>query len=232
MVQQVTQQQQDVQQVFVVTNTVQQTVPPPPIVGTTTTPPSVLSTTDNFQVIDEANNTAFHTPGRPFTGTIAGVQNEYVNLNPTNLDVTAITPSAFIKTGDGNDTLASFFGRNVLDAGGGSNVMIGGVGKDTFLASVTDSSNNVVDLLKNFGVGDDAVIRGLSASDFSLNFNDTTGAFGKELQITATPNNGGPSATVAFAGYSTGDIASGRLTISFSQEQGSNTPFMLVHANS
>jgi len=226
---QVIQQQQQVQTVL--QSTVVTPPPPPPQAPT-------LSATDNFQVLDEASQTGFHTPGTPYSGTVVGVENEYVNLNPTNLDVTAITPNAFIQTGNGNDALEGYTGRNVLDAGAGSNVVVGGAaGNTTFLASVASASTqgapNVIDLLKNFHGGDDAIIRGLNASDFTLNISDATGAFGAELLVVATSNvAGGPSATVAIAGLTSGDLASGRLSISFSTDPSNGQPYMLIHANS
>jgi len=195
------------------------------------------SPNDNFQVVDEARNVSYYTPGSPYTGNVVGVENQYINLNPTNLNVTAITPNAFIRSGPGNDTLAAFAGRNVLYAGAGSNVSVGSPGTDTFLANVspaaTQNTQPITDLIKNFGAGDDAVIRGLSASDFSLEFLDANGAFGPELRIQASSNiPGGPTATVALPGYTTGDLVSNRLSISFSIDQSTNTPYMLIHANS
>jgi Ca2+-binding RTX toxin-like protein len=206
-------------------------VGPPQQVGTATTPPPALSATDNFQVLDEAAQAAFQTPGAPYPGPIAGIQNEYININTTNLDITAITPNAFIQTGSGNDTLQAYFGRNVLDAGGGSNVMIGGIGgTDTFIANISEAgSNSLTDLIKDFHINDDVVIQGLSPSTFSISTSTSVGAFGQQLEIDAVPNGGGPTSSISIAGYSANDIG-GKLSISFSQDPSGN-PFMLVHAN-
>ena len=232
--QQVVQQQANIQPVITAVTTSQTTAPvnvgPPIAVGTAGTPPPALSATDNFQVIDEAAQAAFQTPGAPYPGPIAGIQNEYVNINTTNLDITAITPNAFIQTGSGNDTLQGYFGRNVLDAGGGSNVMIGGVGgTDTFIANIEGSSASLTDLIKDFHINDDVVIQGLDPSAFAISTSTSVGAFGQQLQIDATPNGGGPTASISIAGYSANDIG-GKLSISFSTSS-SGTPFMLVHAN-
>jgi Ca2+-binding RTX toxin-like protein len=238
---QVTQQQQNVQTILVQAPTPAISVGPPQQIGTPTTLPP-LAATDNFLVIDEAAQTAVFTPGAPYTGTVAGVQNQYIDINTTNLDITAITPNAFIQTGTGNDALQALSGRNILDAGGGSNVLVGGPGgQDTFLATVADGTNtgkvpanqpSLIDLIKDFHAGDDAIVRGLSPSDFTLSFTDATGALGPELLVTATANSASAqNATIALAGFSTGDVSSGRLSISFSQEQ-SGVPFMLIHANS
>jgi len=226
------------QQQTIVQNVLQQTdivVPnvPPPVVGTVTTPPTPLAATDNFQVIDEASQNAFHTPGSPYSGTVPYVANQYVNLNATNLEITALTPSAFIKSGSGNDTLQAYSGRNVLDAGGGSNVLVGGVGVDTFIASVNTFAivpETVSDLVKNFHAGDDMIVRGLTPNDFA-GFTDGTGAYGPELEINATGANGS-TVKVRLAGFTTGDVASGRLTASFSSDPTTKVPYLSIHANS
>jgi hypothetical protein len=231
LVTQVIQQQQVAQTVLVQNTQAPVNTPAPPTQGTATTPPAPLATTDNFQVIDEADQIAFHTPGSPYTGTTPEVQNQYININPINLDITAITPNAFIKSGDGDDSISAYYGRNVLDAGGGSNALIGGVGLTTFLATVPNASSptTVVDVFKNFHAGDDAIIRGLSPTDFSLTLSDITGAFGPELLLQATPNGQStPTATVAIAGYSQADVG-GRLTVSSSVGP-DGIPFTLIHA--
>jgi Ca2+-binding RTX toxin-like protein len=228
--QQVVQQQQQVQQVLVQAPTPPVVIGPPNFVPSNNGNNTPLAATDNYQVIDEAAGFAYHTPGAAYSGNVAGITSEYININTTNLDVTAITPNAFIKTGSGNDTLQAFTGRNVLDAGAGSNVMVGGNGKDTFIAT---AGNNTVDLIKNFHGGDDAVINGLNANDFTLNFTDANGAYGAELQLSATSNaTGSAAATVALAGFTTGDLNSGRLSVSFSVNQQTSTPYLLIHANS
>ena len=232
--QQVVQQQANIQPVLTAVNTSATTTPvvqgPPLPVGTATTPPPALSATDNFQILDEANQAAFHTPGSPYPGPIAGIQNEYININTTNLDITAITPNAFIQSGSGNDTLEAFYGRNVLDAGGGSNVLVGGVGGiDTFIADIS-GGGSLTDLIKDFHINDDVVIKGISSSTFSISTSTSVGAFGSQLEIDATPNGGGAASTISIAGYSAADVSSGKVSISFSTDSSGN-PFMLVHAN-
>jgi hypothetical protein len=89
----------------------------------------------------------------------------------------------------------------------------------------------VTDLIRNFHSGDSAIVQGLTPSSFRLNFTDATGAFGPQLEVHASSNtSGGPNVTLAFAGYSTGDLANGRLTVSFSTDPTTNQPYMLVHA--
>jgi len=229
------QTQQVAQQVLLSSNTVANTNTPPPtaIITPSNPAPVQIASTDNFQVVDETQQIGFNTPGQPYTGTIGGVTNQYVEINADRLDIKALTPNAFIHSGSGNDIITAFAGRNVLDAGSGSNVMAGGIGQNTFIASVVGEQpgSNVVDQIKNFHAGDDAIIRGLSPSDFTLQFSDATGAFGPELLLQATSKSGGPNATIGLAGFSTGDLASGRLSLSFSNEP-SGTSFLLIHVNS
>src|SRR4051794_19114126 len=91
------QEQPIVQQVLASSNTAVNTPPPPP-----------GPTVNNFQVDDMTTATSFNRPGMPYTGPVAGVQNQYVQLNADNLDIKALTPNAFIHSDGGNDTLTAF----------------------------------------------------------------------------------------------------------------------------
>jgi len=111
--------------------------------------------------------------------------------------------------------------------------MVGGIGQTTFVANITNPSVAITDLIKNFRSGDDAIIRGLTPADFSLNSTDSISAFGSSLTLGITPNSNptGPSSAVTFTGFSTTDLSNGRLSASFGTDPQTNVPFLLVHAN-
>jgi hypothetical protein len=114
----------------------------------------------------------------------------------------------------------------VLDAGGGSNVFVGGIGgQDTFIANVS-GNQSLADLVKDFHVNDDIVIKGITSS---ISTSDSVSAGGTpSLQILGT-NTSGQAVSVSVAGYSSSDIG-GRLSVSFSTGP-DGVPFMLIHGN-
>jgi len=195
-------------------------LPPPP------------APTDNFQVVDENADLAFKTAGAPYPGPQPGVVNEFIDLNPDNLNITALTAGAFIHSGSGNDSLSAFAGTNLLNAGGGSNVIIGGVGQDTILvdAALAPSKSSVADLIQNFHSGDSLVINGVTPADFTLTTSNANSAFGPSLLITASQtSNPGVTTTVALAGRSAAEVTSGALQLSYSTDA-SGSPFLLIHS--
>jgi Ca2+-binding RTX toxin-like protein len=243
--QQVVQQVQQVQQVLQ-QNTAADNAPP--AVGVVSVAPQV-SATDNFQVIDESLHIAYHTPGVPYAGSVAGISSQYINITPTNLNVDALTPGAFIKTGAGNDYLQAFAGRNILDGGAGSNIFTSGVGTDTMsMDAAKPTQNSWIDLIKNFHQGDDAIVNGIQPNGFVITTNDIVTAGGPALVIEATQATGGAANAAAgiaqngpdaqghtlleIAGYSRADLDSGKLSLTFTNDvTNNNTPYMLVHAN-
>ena len=90
--QQITQQVQQVQQVVSSQNAVE--AGPNTTTGVPTGPQTSLppppAPTDNFQVVNETQGLAFKTPGAPYPGPAAGVVNEFIDLNPDNLNITEI----------------------------------------------------------------------------------------------------------------------------------------------
>ncbi len=107
----------------------------------------------------------------PYTGPVAGVQTEVIDITPDNLNIMATADSLFIKTGAGNDAIALHGGTNVVDAGGGSNFLTSGGGFDTFFldarnipaaASAAGPVPGAIwDTIQNFGHGDAATLWGI-----------------------------------------------------------------------
>jgi len=153
----------------------------------------------------------FDTPGAPYVGPLP-ITSEYVDINQTNLMIAAKTPSVYINSGSGDDTLVALAGRNYLDGATGNNMLIGGTGIDSFEVAA-DPTGSVTDVIQNFHAGDDILFTGLTANDFKV----ATSTVGGALDITATSiRPGGPTATLLIQGYSAADVASDRIAVTFS----------------
>ena len=109
------------------------TISGPPISGNTTTlatiqqwlaadtaAPARPPAPQNVAVHDNTTGTDMPNSSAPYNGPVSGVQNQYINITPDNLNVTAKADNLFVATGAGNDAIALHGGTNVVDAGGGS----------------------------------------------------------------------------------------------------------------
>ena len=166
-----------------------------------------------------------------YTGPVANLQGEYINITSDNLNTTASTPGWFIHSGSGMDAIAVSSGINVLDGGTGSNFLVGGSGTDTFFVDDRQATADIWSTLVGFGAGDAATIWGITPADFNLAWLDGRGAAGYTgLTLSATAD-GKPSANLTLAGYTQADLTNGRLAVQFGTDSASGSTYMYIHGN-
>ncbi|HSU04983.1 MAG TPA: nidogen-like domain-containing protein [Acetobacteraceae bacterium] len=200
--------------------------PPPP--GTDPPPPG--GPQSQLLVADTTTGMQIPATGIAYTGPVAGVQEQYLNLTPDNLNIAASSPSWFIHSGSGMDAISVASGTNVLDGGTGSNFMTGGSGTDTFYIDDRRPTADIWTTVNNMHAGDAVTVWGVTPQDFSLTWQDNQGAAGfTGLTLHATAP-GMPTASLTLVGYSTADLDSGRLSVSFNPDQASATPYVFIHA--
>lgn len=184
---------------------------------------SIFDTTTGAAVPD--------TLSHPYTGPVAGITTEFVDLSPDSLNITATTPNMFLHTGSGNDAInvSGSGGTNVLDGSTGSNFLVGGTGRDTFFVDDRGAAADIWSTVSGFHAGDAATIFGVTPSGFAFDWEDNQGATGfTGLTLHATAV-GKPTASLTLAGYSKADLGNGRLSIQFSDASASS-PYLYVHA--
>ena len=91
-------------------------------------------------VLDTTTAHVVPATAQPYTGPVAGLQEQYVNITSDSLNISVNTPSWFIHSGSGTDAIAVSSGTNVLDGGTGSNFLSGGSGTDTFFVDDRSAS--------------------------------------------------------------------------------------------
>ena len=183
-----------------------------------------------FAAVDQT--TGGHVAATPtmYSGPVAGLQNEFAEITPDNLNISVSSDNWFILTGGGNDAIAVKGGNNVLDGGGGSNFLVGGNGSDTFYVDDRGVASNVWSTVVNFHSGDYATVWGVTPQDFNIGWGDDQGAVGNTgLTLHATAP-GHPNAYLTLAGYSTADLSNGRLSTAYGTDTSGNH-YMLVHGN-
>jgi len=174
--------------------------------------------TTNADIID--------TLTRPYEGAVTYLQNQFVDLSPDNLNITATAPNLFIHTGGGNDAIALLSGTNVVDGGTGSNYLAGGSGTDTFFVDSRGASSDIWSSVVNFHAGDAATLWGLSPTNASIawvNNEGAVGATGLTLHATAA---GKPTASLTLAGLSTADL-NGKITAQYGHNGGDD--YFYIH---
>ena len=172
--------------------------------------------------------------GAAYTGPVAGLDFEYINITSDNLNITPSVPNSFIHTGSGFDAIdvSGVGGINVLDGGTNSNFLVGGTGpgsQDTFFVDNRDAPANIWSTVVNFHAGDAATVWGVTPGGFDLNWVNDEGAAGftgLTLHVTAP---GRPTASLTLAGFSTADLTNGRLSTTFGAVDGNS--YMYVHGD-
>jgi hypothetical protein len=200
-----------------------------------TTPTTGGFITAAFSIDDRTSGVSTVSGGTPYTGPVSGLQYQYIDVTPDNLNITAGLANTFIHSGSGFDAIdvSHVSGTNVLDGGTNSNFLVGGTAAgsfDTFFVDDRGPSSDIWSTVANFHAGDAATIFGITPKGFNTSWVDGQGAAGftgLTLHVTAP---GVPTASLTLSGYSTADLTNGRLTTSFGTET-DGTPYLYIHAN-
>jgi hypothetical protein len=191
----------------------------------------------NFTIADLTTSATVTLPGDPYAGPVSGLEHQYVNITPDNLNIASLTPNAFIHSGFGTDgiNVSQANGNNILDGSAGSNFLIGGTGTDTFYMDDREPTSPVFSTIVNFHAGDNATVWGVNASDFklvTLENQGAAGALGLDFVFTKP---GHLDTSFVLAGYTGADLTNGRLTASYGTTPNlSGLPgsaYLAIHAN-
>jgi Ca2+-binding RTX toxin-like protein len=178
---------------------------------------------------DTTINQPVNAVGQGYTGPVAGLEHEYINITSDNLNVATATPNWFIHSGSGDDAIAANSGINVLDGAGGSNFLTGGSGIDTFFVDDRVATAAIWTTVSGFHANDTATIWGVTPQDFGFTWVDGQGAAGYVGLTVHAAAPGKPTASLTLAGYSQADLANGKLSVVFGTDTASNSAYMLLH---
>ncbi len=196
--------------------------PPPPLPPQPHTPAVVIHDTTTGADLPDTLSQAYNGP-------VSYLQTQFIDITPDSLNIAAVKPNVFIHTGSGNDGVSLLGGQNVVDGGTGSNFLVGGTGTDTFFVDARGITSDTWSTVAGFHSGDAATLFGVSQGNQSLTWVDGAGAVGaKGLTLVGTAA-GKPNIALTLAGFSTADLASGRITAAFGQDA-NGSPYLYVHA--
>ncbi len=188
----------------------------------------LLSGSPVLGVIDVTTGKTVAAQGQPYTGPVAGPQQEYISVTPDSLAIGAATPNWFIYSASTLGSIAASSGTNVLD-GSGSDLFVSGSGSDTFFVDATASTAAIWSTIANFHAGDSATVWGLAAGDFNLSWQDGQGAAnysGLTLHATGAT---APIVSLTFAGLTSAGLTNGQLTVSSGTSGGDS--YVSIHDN-
>jgi hypothetical protein len=144
---------------------------------------------------------ALQVTGNTYTGPVAGLEYEYIQVTPNNLNLVALSDNSFLRSGDGMDALVAQGGYNVLDGGMGSNFLTGGTGPDTFFTHVNGGADTWSTVV-GFQPGLDDLTLWDIAPAFRVTWTAQQGAAGYQGATFTVPDGAGHSASLTLAGYS------------------------------
>lgn len=188
---------------------------PPPV--TPPAPPVTPPPASDLSVLDTTTSAALVATGDTYTGPVAGLSKQYVNVTSDSLNINTATPNWFIHSGSGTDAInvSKGGGTNVLDGSTGSNFLTGGSGNDTFFLDDRGPTADVFSTVVGFHSGDSVTVFGVNATDFLVQKLDNQGAAGFTGLDFAFSASGHANANVVLTGFTTADLSSGRLTATF-----------------
>lgn len=210
---------------------------------TTTNPGNALPITGQapanpgIDVLDTTTGEPVNPFVQPYTGPVPGLQYQFLADSTDNMNVTTTTPNWFISTGSGFDAIdvSKGGGNNVVDGGQGSNFLTGGPGDDTFFIDDRGATNPIWSTIAGFHAGDAVTVWGVTPQDFALNWIDGQGAAGNTGLTLSATGTGTQTANFTLVGYSSADLTSGKLSVSFGttpNEPGlPGSAYMQVRAN-
>jgi hypothetical protein len=84
------------------------------------------SSSTDIAVFDTTTQQSVPAVGQPYTGPVAGLQNQYIYSGTDNVNISVASDNWFLHGGPGNDAIADYGGYNVLD--GGTRASLHGIG--------------------------------------------------------------------------------------------------------
>jgi Ca2+-binding RTX toxin-like protein len=166
-----------------------------------------------------------------YTGPVAGLTHQFIDISADNLNITAATPSVFLHSGAGEDALQVNSGNNILDGSTGSNFLVGGSGNDTFFADTRGAQATIWDTLVHFHAGDAATIWGVTQAGSQFTYADNQGAAGYTGLTVMVSATGKPNALLTLPGYTTADVTSGRLSTLYGFDPASRSSYVYIHGD-
>lgn len=209
----------------------------PPVTVVDPLPPPA-SGVEQYLVTNMTSGLSDWQEGQVYGGPVAKLRNAFVTITKDNINITATKPNNFIHAGFGDDAIdVSQFaltngGTNVLDGGGGSNFLVGGLSSvDTFFVDGRGATGEIWSTVANFHKGDALTIYGLTSQAFALDWEDRQGAAGfTGLTLHAT-GPGGAIVSMTLAGYTKADLGNGGLSVSSGNDPASGSDYLSVQAN-
>ena len=193
-------------------------------------PAAAPAAVNNFSVTNTITGVTTQEAGQPYTGPVTYLTTEYVAITQDSLNITSAVPNAFIVTGAGNDAVdtSKAGGSNVIFAGGGSNFITGGSGSNTLFLDVRGSAD-VWDTITDFHAGDAITLYGMTPSQM-YSWLDNLGAVGYAGLTMMAQVPGQPNETLTMTGYSTSDLANGRMSVAYGGQDTAN-PYLCIQGH-
>ncbi len=164
------------------------------------------SPSTSYLTASGGHNTLAH--GEVYQGPVTTLQSQFIYDAGGSVVIVSKTPNSFVKSFSGFAAIALSDGSNVVDAGPGSNFLVGGTGADTFFLDGTHG-DVVWDTIVGFHGGDHATLFGFHAGVSTFTWADNDGAAGYTGRTLHADLNGTGQvvASLTFTGTTAADTA-------------------------
>jgi serralysin len=169
--------------------------------------------------------------GTAYSGPVGYLQMQFISPTQDSVNITSEVPNAYIVTGAGNDAIdvSHANGQNVISAGAGNNFLTGGSGNDTFFVDDRTAGQAIWDTINGFHAGDAATVWGMTPQ--ALTWQNNMGAAGYTGLTLLAPQPGGANFdALTLSGFSTADLASGKITTAFGTDA-SGDPYLIIQGH-
>jgi hypothetical protein len=183
---------------------------------------------DGIDVRSAATSAAVVTAPAHYNGPMHGVEREFITATDESLNIAVGGAAWFIRTGAGDDAIATGRGTYVIDAGGGSN----------FIGSEPSQVHVVLDprgatapgwsTIANFGALDSVAVMGIAEATHHLIWTDDQGEAGhRGLTLHALAADG-PTTSITLPGRLASELHNGSLTAGFHTQEVTGTPYLFI----
>ncbi len=197
--------------------------PPPGMTPHFTFATALIIDDEPIQVLDVRSATTgalVTTAPALYNGPMPNLEREFISPTEESLNIAVAGDGGwFIRTGAGDDAIATSGGHFVIDAGAGSNFIAGDISRTHVELDPRDATAPSWSTIEDFGYYDSVALMGISQATHHLVWQDDQGQPGHRGLTLHAITADGPTTSITFSGL---------VAPSFHTQDGTGTPYLFI----